>query len=122
MTEVPSIVDFNAHGYAQGSQQYEILRAIWHQGGITSATCEAHGFTRKGLPQPALRDLITHKIVAPRVLTSQPLRVVFQMRASAFNRNVDMQIAHEARRLRLKEHADGGFSLELRREIRHLKT
>jgi len=119
---MPSILDFNAHGYQPGSHQYEILRAIWHQGGITAATCEEHGFTRKGLPQPALRELINLKIVAPRVLTSQPLRVVFQLRATAFNRNVDMQIAHEARRLRLKEHADGGFSLELRRELRHLKT
>lgn len=97
--------------------QREILRAIELHGGVTSEMTERHGWTRRSIPAPEMWALIERKIVAPRVLTSQPLRVVYQLKAQAFSRQNDARIAKEARRLKLKEYAPGGFALSLRREL-----
>jgi hypothetical protein len=99
-------------------EQKEILRAIELQGGITSALTEKNGWTVFGCPRPELADLVRRRIVAPRVLTAQPLRVVWQLRTLAGVAHNEARIASEASRLKLRDYAPGGFRLELRRELR----
>lgn len=100
------------HPEVTDPEQRAILDYLARYGGITVETSEREGWTwRHGLPRPALRELITRRIVAPRVLTSIPLRVVWQLRERARDRATLDQIAREAHRLRLKEYAQGGFRL-----------
>lgn len=101
------------------NMQREILRAIELHGGITPVMTDANGWTFKGNPRPEFNQLIRdYKLVAPRVLTSQPLRVVWQMRATASHAPTLAKIASEVTRLKLKEYAPGGFMLELRKELK----
>lgn len=100
--------------------QKEILRAIELHGGITPVTARAHGWlTSHGLPMPEFNQLIReYRIVAPRVLTSQPLRIVWQMRVKHSHKETLAKIEREANRLKMKEFAPGGFQLEVRRELK----
>lgn len=100
------------------SERNEILIAIDLHGGITPEMTNRHGWTNRGLPVGELRKLIDEKIVAPRVLTSHPLRVVFQRRATASHAPTLAKIESESRRLGLKEYAEGGFQLTLRPELK----
>jgi hypothetical protein len=56
-------------------------------------------------------------VLAPRVLTSQPLRVVYQYRDKAKNAATLARIEKETRRLGLREYAPGGFQLKVRKEL-----
>lgn len=99
--------------------QQEIIRAIELHGGITPIMTDYHGWTFKGNPKPEFNQLIReYRIVAPRVLTSQPLRVVWQFRNTAAHNPTLAKIASEATRLKMKEYAPGGFILELRKELK----
>ena len=98
-------------------EQREILRAMELQGGITSILTEKNGWTVNGCPRGDLADLVRRRVVAPRVLTTQPLRVVWQRRTVAGIAANESRIAKEARRLKLKEYAPGGFQLKLRPEF-----
>lgn len=95
------------------SMQKEIIRAINLHGGITPELTERHGWTtRGGLPTKEFQQLINpYKVVAPRVLTSIPLKIVWQFRNDATKKETLAKIEREARRLGLKEHAVGGFQL-----------
>lgn len=105
--------------------QKEILRAIAIHGGITPEMTNRHGWTTHGgLPTSEMNQLIReYRIVAPRVLTSQPLRIVWQFRKDASNKEVLAKIEKEAQRLGMKEYAKdnafhkGGFQLTLRKEL-----
>lgn len=100
------------HPEVTDREQRAILDYLHRFGGFTVETAEREGWTwRHGLPRPALRELITRRIVAPRVLTSIPLRVVWQLRDRAHHGPTLAQIEREASRLRLKEYAQGGFRL-----------
>lgn len=99
-------------------EQREILRAIQLQGGITSILTERAGWTVNGCPRPELAELVRRRVVAPRVLTAQPLRVVWQLRTLAGVAHNESRIASEASRLKLREHAPGGFRLDLRKGIK----
>lgn len=98
------------------NMQKEILRALQLHGGITQIMAEKHGWCNKwGMPHGEFNQLIReYKVVAPRVLTSQPLRVVWQLRETASDKNILDSIRKEADRLKLKEFAPGGFQLTLR--------
>ena len=99
--------------------QVEILRAIYLHGGVTSEMTNRHGWTSHGgLPKPEFAELIERMIVAPRVLTAHPLRVVWQLRNTKSHAATLSRIEKESRRLKLKEHAPGGFRLTLRKELR----
>lgn len=92
--------------------QKEILRAIELHGGITPVMTDPNGWTRQGQPLPEFQALIREmRIVAPRVLTSQPLRIVWQFRSEATRKETLAKIASEASRLKMKEYAPGGFQL-----------
>lgn len=108
------------HG-AFSPEQREIMRAIELQGSIRPPQAQKNGWThahQSGLPKEALRNLIARKIVAPRVETSQPLKMLWQLRSEADRPDVLAKIAAEASRLKVKEYAEGGYKLELRRELR----
>lgn len=100
--------------------QKEILRAIELHGGITPVTASAHGWINNhGMPLPEFNQLIReYRIVAPRVLTSQPLRIVWQMRVKHSDTNTLSMIEREANRLKMKEYAPGGFQLKVRPGLR----
>ena len=98
--------------------QKEILRAIEMHGGITPVTSDENGWTRRGMPTSEMRVLIDTKVIAPRVLTSHPLRIVWQMYREAVKKETLHKIEKEAKRLRMKEHAPGGFKLDLRKELK----
>ena len=100
------------------ADEREVLRAVELHGGITEEMTNRHGWTRQGAPLGPLRSLVQKRVIAPRVLTSQPLRIVWQMRTLAHAKHNDAKIQSEASRLRLKEHARGGFQLTLRKELR----
>ncbi len=101
------------------SMQTEILRAIELHGGITPEMTERHGWTtRGGMPVQEFTELIDRLIVAPRVLTSQPLRIVWQLRDKGAHKATLAKIEKESRRLKQKEYAPGGFQLTLRKELR----
>jgi len=101
--------------------QKEICRAIEMQGGITPVLTDKHGWTNKGLPLPEFNQLISqYKIVAPRVLTSIPLRIVWQFRNEATRKETLGKIAREAEKLKLKEYAEGGFMLNTPAEEKRL--
>ena len=100
------------------AMQHEILRAVELHGGITSEMTNRHGWTTHGgLPCAEFRELIDRLILAPRVLTSQPLRVVYQYRDKAKHSATLTRIEKETRRLGLREYAPGGFQLRLRKEL-----
>src|SRR5690606_42096724 len=89
-------------------EQRAILDYLHRFGGFTVETAEREGWTwRHGLPRAALPELITRRIVAPRVLTSIPLRVASQLRERARDRATLAQIAWEAHRPRLQAHSPG---------------
>lgn len=100
--------------------QREVLRAIELHGGLTADMANRAGFLNcHGMPVPEFQQLIhQYRVVAPRVLTSQPLRIVWQMRVKASDNNTLSMIEREAGRQKLKEYAPGGFRLELRPELR----
>lgn len=99
--------------------QREILRAIQLHGGITPEITDRNGWTRKGQPTTEFFQLIReHKLVAPRVLTSIPLRIVWQMRDQANHKETLAKIEREACRLNFREWAVGGFRLITRKGIR----
>lgn len=93
--------------------QREILRAIELHGGITPIMASEHGWLNcHGLPHKEFTQLIhEYRIVAPRVLTSQPLRLVWQLRQNATHKETLTKIEREASRLKMKEFAPGGFQL-----------
>lgn len=107
-------------GYPKGTKQHEILRAIQLHGGITQQTTEREGFTSRGLPCAEMRELIMKRIVAPRILTSVPLTVVWQLKQTVFNRQIDDMILREASRLKIKEFAQDreGLRLDVRKELK----
>lgn len=115
---MPELSDFNAYGYARGSMQHEILRALWHAGGIDATMAEKRGFTIRGQPTREMREMIAKKIIAPRVMTSVPLTLIWQLRSTAHDRHNDQKIANEAARLKIREYAPGGFQLLLRKVLR----
>lgn len=96
--------------------QREILRYIDLHGGLTAPQAAKNGFLNcHGMPLPEFQDLIRkHNIVAPRVLTSQPLRVIWQLRDLHSHKNTLAKIEREAGRQNLKEYAPGGFQLTVR--------
>ncbi len=98
--------------------QREILRALEIHGGITPIMSDANGWTRRGMPVPEMRMLIDTKVISPRVLTSQPLKIVWQLRAKGAHKPTLAKIEQEAKRLRMKEYATGGFRLTLREELK----
>lgn len=99
--------------------QREILRAMELHGGLTSAFANRQGFLNcHGLPKPEFLELIQKRIVAPRVLTSQPLSIVWQIRDLAAHKETLAKIEKEAISQKIKEYAPGGFKLELRPELR----
>jgi hypothetical protein len=61
----------------------EIVAFLQRFGACDSERAEREGWTQRGLPGEALRSLIARRIVAPRVLTSYPLRVVWELRRTA---------------------------------------
>lgn len=65
---------------ADKREKEAIVDYIAARGGLLSEEATKHGWAKNGLPLAALRELITERIVAPRVLTSIPLRVVWQLR------------------------------------------
>lgn len=93
--------------------QKEILRAIEIQGGITQTFAAKNGWVNKfGIPNKEFNVLIHDlRIVAPRVLTSVPLRVVWQMRVKRNDNETLAKIEREASKLNFKEYAPGGFKL-----------
>lgn len=98
--------------------QREILHAIDLHGGLTQPMANRHGWlTHGGLPIAELLELIDRMIVAPRVLTSQPLTVVWQRREKAQHKATLAQIEMTARGERLKEYAPGGFELRVRPDL-----
>jgi len=100
------------HPEIKDPEQRAILDYLARYGGVTVDRTEREGWTwRHGLPRRALRELIARRIVAPRVLTSQPLRVVWQLRERANDRATLEAIHAEAQRWRLREYAPGGFQL-----------
>ncbi len=108
------------HG-AFSPEQRDILRAIQLQGSIRPDMAVRCGWTwphQSGLPKEALRNLIERKIVAPRIETSQPLKMLWQLRDLGDDPATLARIAAEARKLKVKEYAEGGYKLELRRELR----
>ena len=96
--------------------QQEILRAIELHGGVTSLMTEKNGWTRNGHPTPDMAALVRARIIAPRILTSQPISVVWQLRSTASHKPTLARIEQEARRLGIKEYAPGGFQLTTRWE------
>lgn len=100
--------------------QKEILRAIELHGGITPITAQKYGWLNcHGMPMPEFQELVrVHRVVAPRVLTSQPLRMVWQMREKHSDKNTLAMIEKEANRLKMKEYAPGGFRLDVRPELK----
>lgn len=100
--------------------QREILRYISLHGGMTAPQASEKGFLNcHGQPLPEFQALIrTHKMVAPRVLTSQPLRIVWQMRDLHSHGETLAKIERETVRQKLKEYAPGGFQLTVRPELR----
>lgn len=100
------------HPEIQDPEERRILDYLERYGGVTVDRTEREGWTwRHGLPRAPLRRLIQLRIVAPRVLTSQPLRVVWQLREKAHDRATLEAIHAEAQRWRLREYAPGGFRL-----------
>ena len=104
--------------------QKEILRAIELHGGIGAEMGSKHGWlTRGGLPVTEFRQLIDPPhmgglyLVAPRVATSQPLKVVWQLRNTATHQATLAKIASEMGRLGYKEHAPGGLELKPRKDL-----
>lgn len=98
--------------------QREIFRAITLHGGIDAPMAERFGFTKGGVPCEEMQVLVNDlKIIAPRVLTSMPLRVVWQFRDKATHNETLAKIARQASRLNQREYAKGGFQLTLRPEL-----
>lgn len=95
------------------TMQIEIIKAIELLGGITSDISEKYGWTtRGGLPTAQFQQLIReYRIVAPRVLTSIPLRVIWQFRETHKNVNNNILIEKTINRAKIKEYAKGGFKL-----------
>lgn len=93
------------------NMQREILAACGKDGGITAITAEKNGWTHRSMPTPDMRELINRRIIAPRVLTSQPLRIVWQLRDTAKDKNTLHRIEQLASKFKMKEYAPGGFKL-----------
>lgn len=92
--------------------QKQVIRAIELHGGITAEMTSRHGWTNaQGVPVGPLRELIDLRIVAPRILTSYPLKATFELREKARDRETHDKIRREAARLGIKEYAPGGFRI-----------
>lgn len=99
-------------GVQLSPMQKEIVRACQIQGGLTGAQADKNGWTVRGMPTGPMQELVrVHRILAPRVLTSQPLRIVWQMRELKTDKETLAKIEKEANRLGYKEYALGGFRL-----------
>jgi len=61
----------------------KILQYLDRFGALPQARAEREGWTIGGLPTEPLRNLIRLRIVAPRVLTSYPLRCSWELRHGA---------------------------------------
>lgn len=100
------------------TDEKNVLRALELHGGITAAVASRHGWlSEHGVPVGPLRSLTDKRVVAPRVLTSYPLTVVWQLRKDHSTAHVLSQIERETRRQNIKEYAAGGFQLHTRKDI-----
>lgn len=99
--------------------EQEVLRAIDLHGGITAKLATRHGWVNEhGAVLGPLRSLTDKRIVAPRVLTSVPLNVVWQRRETAAHTATLSQIKQTADKQGIKEYAPGGFELKLRKDYK----
>lgn len=80
------------------SEQRTIVDYLKRFGACDAVRAETEGWTRRGLPAEPLRALINARVVAPRVLTSYPLRVMWELKATAHTK----QQAEARQRLREK--------------------
>lgn len=90
-------------------EERQILRYIELQGAVTGEIAERNGWTHRGLPQPPLARLVERGIVAPRCLTSWPVRISWELRAATRDPQTLDRIRREASRLRLRDYAPGGL-------------
>ena len=93
------------------TDERELITYISRYGGLLAPDAERHGWTVRGLPTAPLRALIARRIVAPRVLTSQPLRVVWQLRATWRSPETLTHLSSQLGRAGVREYAPGGLHL-----------